>query len=60
MDMMAAVLQPGDALLPVTDQPRVHALTANPIPLGDLGHRITDADFQNGPVSARPPSTPTT
>ena len=51
MDLVAAVLQPGDALLPVTDQPRVHALTANPVPFGDLGHRNTDADFQHGAVS---------
>ena len=50
-DPMAAVLQPRDALLPVAHQPGVHALAADPIPFGDLGHRNTDADLQHGPVS---------
>ena len=43
MDLVAAVLQPRDAFLPVAHQPRVHALAADPIPFGDLGHRNTDA-----------------
>src|SRR5260370_34195715 len=51
MDLVTAVLQPGDALPPVAGQPRVHALAANPIPFGDLGHRNTGADFQHGAVS---------
>ena len=51
MDLVAAVLQPGDAFLPVAHQPGVHALAADPVPFGDLGHRNTDADFQYGAVS---------
>jgi hypothetical protein len=51
MDPVAAVLQPGDPFLPVTDQPGVHALAANPIPFGDLGHWNTGADFQHSAVS---------
>ena len=51
MDLVAAVLQPRDAFLPVAQQPRVHALAADSIPFGDLGHRNTDAHFQHGPVS---------
>jgi hypothetical protein len=51
MDLVAAVLQPRDALLPVAHQPGVHALAADSIPFGDLGHRNTSADFQHGPVS---------
>jgi hypothetical protein len=50
-DLVAAVLQPRDALLPVAHQPRVHALAADPIPFGDLGHRNTGANFQHGAVS---------
>src|SRR5690349_15335941 len=50
-DLVAAVLQARDAFLPVTHQPGVHALAADPIPLGDLGHRNTDADFQHSAVS---------
>jgi len=51
MDLVAAVLQPRDAFLPVTHQPRMHALAADSIPFGDLGHRNTDPDFQDGAVS---------
>jgi hypothetical protein len=50
MNPMATVLQLRDALPPVAHQPRVHALAANSIPFGDLGHRNTSADFQHGPV----------
>ncbi len=51
MDLVAAVLQPRDAFLPVVHQPRMHALAADSIPFGDLGHRNPDADFQHGAVS---------
>ena len=51
MDPVTAVLQPRDAFLPVTGQPGVHALAADAMPFGDLGHRNTDADFQHGTVS---------
>jgi hypothetical protein len=51
MDPVATVLQPRDAFPPIAQQPRVHALAANPVPLGDLGHRNPRADFQHGPVS---------
>jgi hypothetical protein len=51
MDLVAAVLQPRDPFLPVAHQPRVHALAADPIPFGDLGHRNPGADFQHGAVS---------
>jgi hypothetical protein len=40
MNPVRAVLRRGDALLLVTPQPGVHALPTDPIPLGDLGHRI--------------------
>jgi hypothetical protein len=51
MDPLAAVLQPGDAFLPVAHQPRVDALAAHAISSGDLGHRNTAADFQHSAVS---------
>ncbi len=51
MDPVAAVLQPGDAFLPVTPKPRVHTLAAHPIPLGDPGHRNPSTGLQHGPVS---------
>ena len=51
MDLVAAVLQPRDPFLPVAHQPRVHALAADAIPFGDLGHGNADAHFQYGPVS---------
>jgi hypothetical protein len=51
MDLVAPVLQPRDAILPVAQQPRVHALAADSIPFGDLGHRNPGADFQDGAVS---------
>ena len=51
MDLVRAVLQPADALLPVAPQPRVHALTADPIPARHLGHRNTGQHFQHDPVS---------
>ncbi len=51
MDPVATVLQPRDAFPPIAQQPRVHALAADPVPLGDLGHRNPRADFQHGPVS---------
>ena len=51
MDLVAAVLQPRDAFLPVAHQPGMHALAADPIPFGDLGHRNPGAHFQDGAVS---------
>ena len=39
MDPVATVLQPRNAFPPIAQQPRVHALAADPVPLGDLGHR---------------------
>ena len=51
MDAVRAVLQPGDAFSPVTPQPVVHALAADPIPFGDFCYRYTRADLQHGPVS---------
>jgi hypothetical protein len=48
---MAAVLQALRPLVPVAAQPGVHALTAYPVPAGDLGHRNPGHDFQHGPVS---------
>ena len=51
MDLVAAVFQADDAFLPIAHQPGVHALAADPVPLGDLGHRNAAADFQHGPVS---------
>ena len=46
-----AVLQPGDAFLPVAHQLRVHALAAHALSSGNLGHRNTAADFQHSAVS---------
>src|ERR1700742_1635293 len=51
MDPVATVLQPRNAFPPVAQQPRMHALAADPIPLGDLGHRNPRADFQYATVS---------
>jgi hypothetical protein len=51
MDLVATVLQPGNAFLPVAQQPRVHALAADSLPFGDLGHRNAGADLQHGAVS---------
>src|SRR5579864_3054756 len=51
MDLVAAVFQPGNAFPPVTQQPGVHTLAADPVPFGDLGHRNTGTDFQHGAVS---------
>src|SRR5690349_18539872 len=50
-DTVATVLQPRDAFPPVAQQPRVHALAADPVPLGDLGHRNSRTDFQHSTVS---------
>jgi hypothetical protein len=51
MDLVAAVLQSRDAFLPVAHQPGMHALAADCVPSGDLGHRNPGADFQHGAVS---------
>jgi hypothetical protein len=51
VDLVRAVFQAGDAVLPVRLQPGVHALAADSIPFGDLGHRNPGPDLQNGPVS---------
>ena len=51
MDLMAAVFQARRPLVPVPAQPGMHALTAHPVPIGDLGHRNPGQHFQHGPVS---------
>lgn len=48
---MRAVLQSGDALLPVTQQPGVRALAADSIPLGDFSNRYTRANLQHSLIS---------
>ncbi len=45
MDPVRTVFQPGDAVLPVTLQPGVHALAADSIPFGDFRYRYTCADL---------------
>jgi len=51
MDLVAAVFQARRSFVPVAHQPGMHALTAYPVPIGDLGHRNPGQHFQHGPVS---------
>jgi len=51
MDLVTAVRQAGRSLIAVPAQPRVHALPAHSVTLGDFGHRDPGFDFEDGPVS---------
>jgi hypothetical protein len=50
MNLVAAVGQAGWSFSPVAAQPGVHALTADPVPVGDFGHRHSGQNFQHSPV----------
>ena len=51
MHLVTAVRQTRRALIAVAAQPRMHALTADPVAAGYLGHWNPGPDFQDGPVS---------
>jgi hypothetical protein len=51
MDLVAAVSQTRWPFVAVAAQPGVHALPADAVTVGYLGHRDSGPDLQDGPVS---------
>src|SRR5258705_6093006 len=50
-DPVRAIRQTRRALLAIPPEPGMHALAADSIPFGDLGHRNTGCYLKNSPVS---------